>query len=106
MESSLYDLVEGAGVEIHESDPSFQEHQNDALWNRRAFANRKSELDLPDELNRRTDKIDRWTSSWKTVGLGVWNPNLPLLASRTIFGEISSRLPLFSFSEKALKARL
>ena len=31
MESSLYDQVEGAGGEIHESDPSFQEHQNDAL---------------------------------------------------------------------------
>ena len=70
MESSLYDLVEGAGVEIHESDPSFREHQNDALWNRRAFASKKSESDRPDELNRHTDKIDRWTSSWKTVRFG------------------------------------
>ena len=70
MESSLYGLVEGAGGEIHESDPSFREHQNDALWNRRAFANRKSESDRPDELNRHTDKIDRWTSSWKTVRFG------------------------------------
>jgi hypothetical protein len=70
MESSLYDLVEGAGVEIHESDPSFREHQNDALWNRRAFSNRKSESDPPDELNRHTDKTGRWTNNWKTVMFG------------------------------------
>ena len=70
MESSLYDQVEGAGGEIHESDPSFQEHQNDALWNRRAFASKKSESDPPDELNRHTDKTGRWTNSWKTVMFG------------------------------------
>ena len=106
MESSLYDLVEGAGVEIHESDPSFREHQNDALWNRRAFANKISELDLPDELNRHTDKTDRWTNNWKTVRFGRWISEITFLASRTFFGEISSHSPIFGFSEKALKARL
>ena len=99
MESSLYDQVEGAGVEIHESDPSFREHQNDALWNRRAFANRKSELDLPDELNRRTDKIDRWTSSWKTVGKTNLHapPHDLLSSSQLVFTNFpSTNLRIFS----------